>query len=60
MINRVAELKSKIFCVVGWNKPNQLFTDTKVKNPKLGINLDSQYIKGFVGKYLFEKMIQNI
>lgn len=40
-----------------WNEPNQLFTDSAVKNPEYGINLNKHTFKDFVEKYAFEKMI---
>ena len=43
-----------------WNEPNQLFTDTAVKNPEYGINLNQHTMKEFVEKYAFEKMIREI
>lgn len=43
-----------------WNKPNQLFTDTAVKNPEYGINLNQHTMKEFVEGYAFEKMIKNL
>lgn len=41
-----------------WNEPNLLFTDSAVKNPEYGINLNAQTMKEFVEKYAFEKLIQ--
>ena len=43
-----------------WNKPNQLFTDSAVKNPEYGINLNQNTMKEFVENYAFEKMIKQI
>lgn len=43
-----------------WNEPNQLFTDSAVKNPEYGINLNAQTMKEFVEKYSFEKVINTI
>lgn len=40
-----------------WNEPNQLFTESAIKNPEYGINLNAQTMKEFVEKYAFEKMI---
>ena len=42
-----------------WNEPNQLFTDSAVKNPEYGINLNQQTMKEFVEKYSFEKVIKD-
>ena len=38
-----------------WNEPNQLFTDSAVKNPD---NLNQHTMNEFVEKYAFEKVIQ--
>ncbi|UXX78610.1 hypothetical protein N7E81_14710 [Reichenbachiella carrageenanivorans] len=46
-----------LFSSTVWNEPNQLFTDTSVKNPEYGINLNKYTMKEFVEKYAFEKMI---
>jgi hypothetical protein len=43
-----------------WNEPNQLFTDSAVKNPEYGINLNAKKMKEFVENYAFEKVIQNV
>jgi hypothetical protein len=43
-----------------WNEPNQLFTDSAVKNPEYGINLNAKIMKNFVSQYAFEKMINKI
>ena len=43
-----------------WNEPNQLFTDSAVKNPEYGINLNQHTMKGFVENYAFEKMINKL
>lgn len=43
-----------------WNEPNQLFTDSAVKNSEYGINLNAQTMKDFVMQYAFEKMINEI
>lgn len=43
-----------------WNEPNQLFTDSAVKNPEYGINLNQHTMKDFVEEYAFDKMIKEI
>ena len=43
-----------------WNEPNQLFTDSAIKNPEYGISLNSHTMKTFVTKYAFEKMIHKL
>ena len=43
-----------------WNQPDKLFTDTAIKNPEYGINLNGHTMKEFVEKYVFEKVIQEI
>lgn len=43
-----------------WNEPNQLFTDSAVKNPEYGINLNAQTMKDFVENYAYEKMIKEL
>jgi hypothetical protein len=43
-----------------WSEPNQLFTDSAVKNPEYGINLNAKKMKEFVEKYSFEKLIKEI
>ncbi len=43
-----------------WNEPNQLFTDSAVKNPEYGINLNTQTMKEFVENYAFEKIIKTL
>ena len=43
-----------------WNEPNQLFTNSAVKNPEYGINLNQHTMKEFVEQYAFEKMIKNM
>jgi len=43
-----------------WNEPNQMFTDTAVKNPEYGINLNQHTMKEFVEKYVFEAMVNKI
>ncbi|MEO9868829.1 hypothetical protein [Ekhidna sp.] len=43
-----------------WNEPNQLFTDSAVKNPEYGINLNQRTMKDFVERYAFEKIIKGI
>lgn len=43
-----------------WNEPNQLFTDSAVKNPEYGINLNQHTMKGFVEEYTFEKTINEV
>ncbi|MEM0938795.1 MAG: hypothetical protein AAGI25_03275 [Bacteroidota bacterium] len=43
-----------------WNEPNQLFTDSAVKNPVYGINLNQYTMKEFVEKYSFDKMILKV
>lgn len=40
------------------NEPNQMFTDTAVKNPEYGINLNQHTMKEFVVNYEFEKAIR--
>lgn len=43
-----------------WNEPNQLFTDSAVKNPEYGINLNQHTMKDFVEKYAFEKGVNDL
>ncbi len=43
-----------------WNEPNQLFTDSAVKNPEYGINLNQHTMKEFVEKYAFEKIVNRL
>lgn len=43
-----------------WNEPNQLFTDSAVKNPEYRINLNSLTMKDFVENYAFEHQVSNI
>lgn len=43
-----------------WNEPNQLFTDSAVKNAEYGINLNQHTMKKFVSTYAFEKLIDKI
>ncbi|RJE74951.1 hypothetical protein [Reichenbachiella sp. MSK19-1] len=43
-----------------WNEPNQLFTDSAVKNTEYGINLKQHSMKEFVEKYGFEAMVNKI
>lgn len=43
-----------------WNEPNQLFTDSAVKNPEYGINLNQHTMNDFIEKYAYEKVIQTI
>lgn len=43
-----------------WNEPNKLFTDTAVKNPGYGINLNKNTMKEFVSNYAFDKMINEL
>lgn len=43
-----------------WNEPNQLFTDTAVKNPEYGINLNQHTMKDFVEKYAFDIAINEV
>ncbi|WP_286757175.1 hypothetical protein [Roseivirga sp. UBA838] len=43
-----------------WHEPNRLFTDTAVKNPEYGINLNQHTMKEFVENYALEKMIENV
>lgn len=43
-----------------WNEPNQLFTDSAIKNPEYGINLNQHTMQDFVGEHAFDKMIQQI
>lgn len=42
-----------------WKEPNQMFTDSAVKNPEFGINLNKKTIKD-LQEYSFEKMIKAI
>jgi hypothetical protein len=42
-----------------WNEPNQLFTDSAVKNSEYGINLNKHTIE-HLQEYNFEKMINKI
>lgn len=42
-----------------WNEPNQLFTDSAVKNPEYGINLNKSTIE-MVQEYSFEKQISDL
>ncbi|MEQ6168733.1 hypothetical protein AAOE16_16165 [Ekhidna sp. MALMAid0563] len=43
-----------------WNEPNQLFTDSAVKNPEYGISLSEHTMKAFVENYAFKKMINKL
>ncbi|MEP3390492.1 MAG: hypothetical protein ABJO02_20030 [Reichenbachiella sp.] len=43
-----------------WNEPNQLFTDSAVKNPEYGVNLCALTMKDFINEYAFEKIIMQI
>ena len=43
-----------------WNEPNQLFTDSAVKNPEYGINLNQHTMKEFVEKFSFELKIKEL
>ena len=36
-----------------WNEPNKLFTDSAIKNPEYGINLNQHTMKEFVENYAF-------
>ncbi|UII19389.1 hypothetical protein [Fulvivirga ligni] len=49
-----------LFPSIVWNQPNQLFTDSAVRNSEYGINLNKNTMKSFVEKYSFEKMIKNL
>ncbi|MCP4458029.1 MAG: hypothetical protein GY816_08400 [Cytophagales bacterium] len=42
-----------------WNEPNQMFTDSAVKNSEYGININKNTIKE-LQEYSFEKMIKEI
>lgn len=42
-----------------WNEPNQLFTDSAVKNPEYGINLNKNTIE-MLQEYGFEKQVSNV
>ncbi|MEP1096379.1 MAG: hypothetical protein ABJG78_14780 [Cyclobacteriaceae bacterium] len=41
-----------------WNEPNQLFTDSAVKNPEYGINLNQYTMKDLVDQYAIERIIK--
>ncbi len=43
-----------------WNEPSQLFTDSAVKNPEYGINLNKHTIHELNDQYTFEKMIKEL
>lgn len=43
-----------------WNKPNQLFTDSAVKNPEYGISLNDGSIHMLNEEFAFEKQISAI
>ena len=43
-----------------WNEPNQLFTDSSVKYPEYGINLNKNTIHLLKDEYVFKKIIQEI
>ncbi|MEO9850329.1 MAG: hypothetical protein ABJH72_24590 [Reichenbachiella sp.] len=43
-----------------WNEPNQLFTDSAVKNPEYGINLNKNTIKQLQEDFSFEKQINKL
>jgi hypothetical protein len=43
-----------------WQVPNQLFTDSAIKNQEYGISLNQHTIKMLVEKYAFENTIQEI
>ncbi len=43
-----------------WHEPNRLFTDTAVKNPEYGVNLNKHTMNDFMEKYAYEKVIQTI
>lgn len=40
-----------------WNEPNQLFTDTSVKNHEYGISLNKLTVEELNANYIFSKMI---
>ncbi|WP_258104937.1 hypothetical protein [Marinoscillum sp. MHG1-6] len=52
--------KKYLFPSTVWNEPNQLFTDSAVKNPEYGVNLNQHTMKEFVQKYAFERMISQL
>lgn len=43
-----------------WNEPNQLFTDSAVKNPEYGINLNKNTITQFQENFSFEHQINKL
>ena len=43
-----------------WKEPNRLFTDSAIKHPEYGINLNKYTIHEFRDQYAFEKMIQEL
>lgn len=43
-----------------WYEPNQLFTDTSVKNTEYGISLNKNTMKDFVSGYAFENMVKEL
>lgn len=43
-----------------WNEPNQLFTDSAVKNPEYGINLNQHTMKEFIENYALEIQISRL
>ena len=43
-----------------WNTPNQMFSDSSVKYPEYGINLNSKTMVDFVSTYAFEKVIDEV
>ena len=43
-----------------WNEPNKLFTDSSIKNPEYGVNLNEQTMRDFVEKYAFERVIEKV
>ena len=49
-----------LFSSTVWNEPNQLFTDSAVKNPEYGINLNKNTMKEFVEKYAFEMKVNDL
>lgn len=48
-----------LFPSTAWNEPSQLFTDSAVKNPEYGINLNKNTIE-MLQEYSFEKQINNV
>ena len=43
-----------------WNVPNELFTDSSIKHPEYGINLNKNTIHILNEQYSFEKMLKEL